>query len=152
MAGYAQSIVINRPVKDVWPLTGNPQGWLAWSRIGDPEVEGGVVKQGAHISYRFGGRRNDVIVESYEEERVYGIFAENPNYDFREWIELTPQGDSTLVTFTMDFKTKGLVYGTLGTLVTPIKRWVLGRPLRKELQALKTAVESRPASVEESTT
>jgi carbon monoxide dehydrogenase subunit G len=146
---HSESIVVERPAQDVWELTGDLRAWSAWS----PNIEvievvpEGTLAKGSKVRYRYRGRETNATVAQYEEQRVVGIEAPGKSYDFRESITLMPQGQNTEVTFFMAFEPKVWFMSALAVLLIPVKSWVLGRPLKRELRDIKAAVEARTPRV-----
>jgi hypothetical protein len=139
----SESIAIGRPQHEVWRLTGDPRAWSAWTSVRNvrttPE---GPLAAGTEVTYGYGEHETHATIAEFSPERLLAIQASEPGYDFLESVALAPNGAGTLATMTMGFATKTLVYSALAVLAKPFKRWVLGRPLRKDLLALRAAAEA----------
>ena len=94
---------------------------------------------------RPGRKRNRQCVQA---SQTIGISSSEKNYDFQESITLEPLGDQTKVEFTMGFEPTVWCATALSVLVVPFKGPLLVRPLRKELESLRTAAESEPSPPE----
>ena len=139
---YSESVTINRPVSAVWKFVGDPTSWASWvPDVQDVEVEGGKLGVGSVVSYTWRGKRQSTNVTQFDPERSWQIRTSERNYDFHEGITIQPVDGGTHVTLTMGFDPSVWWVRGLSVLLLPVKRWVLGRPLRKELLALKNAVE-----------
>lgn len=140
---HAETIVIERPAEQVWRLAGDPRAWPVWAPdIRDVEVSpDGALARGSTVRLRTRGRESQAIVTEYVAGQTFGFHAPERRYDFWESISLAPLGSGTQVTARMGFGPKGLVLSTLALLAWPAKRWLLGPPLRKDLAALRAAVE-----------
>ena len=135
-----ESITIDRPAAEVWPLIGSVDGWQHWlTGISNVELLSDEVGPGAEFSYKFRGRAVTATVDRYEEGRLIAI--KESSYDFGESMELEPLGDETRVTFTMGFEPTVWWAKAGSALLTPFKDRMLGKPLREELATLKTVVE-----------
>lgn len=137
-----ESITIDRPSAEVWPLIGSPDGWQRWlSGISNVKLLSDEVGPGAEFAYKFRDREVRATVDRYEEGRLISISSEERSYDFGESMELEPLGDQTRVTFTMGFEPTVWWASAASALLTPFKDRMLGKPLRKELETLRTEVE-----------
>ncbi len=138
----SESIAIGRPQHVVWRLAGHPRAWSAWTSTRNVRTTpDGPLAAGTEVTYGYGERETHATIAEFSPERLLAIQASEPGYDFVESVVLAPNGAGTLATITMGFVTRGLLYSTLAVLVKPFKRWVLGRPLRKDLLALRAAAE-----------
>ena len=144
---HAESIIISRPQAAVWALVGNPQSWGDWvPDVTDVRLEGGGAPSvGAALSYTWRGRRRDTKVTAFEAERVISITGSEKNYEFSETMAIRETFGGTGVTMTMGFKPTVWWASFLAIFMLPLKGLLLGRPMRKELQALRAAVEAQPA-------
>lgn len=140
---HSETTIIERPVERVWALAGDPRAWPAWAPdIRDVEVSpAGALAPGSTVRLRTRGSESHATVTEFVEHRAFGFRAAEPRYDFFESITLNPSGARTQVTLTMGFAPKGPVFSALALLARPFKRWLLGSPLRKDLEALRGAVE-----------
>jgi len=139
---HSESIVVNRPLSEVWALTGDPRAWQTWAELRDVNVEGdGVLSDGSAVSYRWRGREVHAQVRPYVEHERMGIQSTQKSYEFHESIALRDLGDRTEATFTIGFEPTAWWASVLAPLLTPFKALVLGRPLKKELRALRDAAE-----------
>jgi uncharacterized membrane protein len=142
-----ESILIDRPAGDVWPLVGDVRGWNQWlTGISDVELVSDELAPGSEFSYQYRHKPVRATVDQYEEGRLIGISTSEKRYDFAESITLDPRGDQTEVTFTMGFEPTVWWASALSVLLIPVKGLMLGRPLRQELQDLKVAVEGGAGS------
>lgn len=138
---HSQSGLIDRPVEQVWALAGDPRAWPAWAPdISDVRVEQALAP-GSIVSLKTRGRESRATVFEYVEQRAFGIRAAEKRFDFWESIRLAPSGSRTRVTVSMGFAPKGFLFSALALLAWPFKRWLIGRPLRQDLEALRAAVE-----------
>lgn len=138
---HAQNSIIDRPVEQVWALAGDPRAWPLWAPdISDVRVDQALAP-GSSVRLKTRGRQSQATVFEYVAQRAFGIRAAEKRFDFWESISLAPSGSRTQVTVRMGFAPKGLVFSTLALLAWPFKRWLLGRPLRHDLDALRAAVE-----------
>ncbi len=142
---HSESIVIKRPEADVWTLVGNPQSWETWiPGVTEVRIEGsGAPSVGTGLSYAWRGKRRDMTVTAFETDRVIGVVSSEKNYEFSETIALRETFGGTAVTLTMGFEPTVWWASFLAILTLPIKGLLFGRPLRKELQALRTALEAQ---------
>lgn len=142
---HAESIIINRQKAAVWALVGDPRSWGDWlPGMTDVRLEGeGAPSVGAALSYGWRGKRQDTTVAAFEVERVIGVASSEKNYEFSETIALRETFGGTAVTLTMGFEPTVWWASFLAILTLPIKGLLFGRPLRKELQALRTALEAQ---------
>lgn len=140
---HSQTTVIERPVGRVWALAGDPRAWPAWAPdIRDVEVlPDGLLAPGSTVRLRTRGRVSDATIVEYVEHRAFGFRASEKRFDFWESIHLSPAGSGTQVTVSMGFVPRGILLSALALLAWPFKRWLLGSPLRKDLEALRAAVE-----------
>lgn len=142
-----ESITIDRPPAEVWALVGDVRNWTKWLKdISDVELVSGELATGAEFSYKFRGRDVNATVDRYEEGRVIGIGAQEKKYDFAESLAVEPTDGGTRVTFTMGFDPTVWWVSALSILLVPFKGMMLGKPLRKELEELRIAVESEPSA------
>ncbi len=137
-----ESITIDAPTADVWPLIGSIDGWQSWlTGISNVELLSDEIGPGAEFGYTFRGRAVTATVDRYEEGRIMAIASTESSYDFGESMELEPLGDQTWATFTMGFEPTTWWAKAGSALLTPLKDRMLGKPLRKELATLKGVVE-----------
>ena len=147
---HTETTTIDRSAEEVWAFVGDVQSWPNWlDDVTDVEVPSGGLAEDTQISYKFRGRPTHPTITAYDEERELGISSSERGYEFAESITLQPGEDQTDVTFTMGFEPAVWWTKALAVLITPFRSTMLGRPLRKELRALKTAVESVPTGDEE---
>lgn len=140
---HSQSVVIERPVEQVWALAGNPRAWPAWAPdMREVELSPhGAITPGSTVRFWTRGRESHATVTEYVEQRAFGFRSSEARYDFSESLTLTPAGSGTQVTMSMGFAPKGPLFTALALVAWPAKRWLLGSPLRKDLAALQAAVE-----------
>lgn len=139
---HSESVTIDRSAPEVWKFVGNPESWADWiPDVQDVEVEGGEFGAGSVVSYTWRGNWQRANVSRFDPGRSWEIRSSEQNYDFHEDITIESVEAGTQVTLTMGFDPTVWWVRVLSVLLLPVKRWVLGRPLRKELSALKTAVE-----------
>ena len=139
---HTESIGIDRPPDAVWQLVGDIHSWPRWLEdISDVEMQSDELGEGAEFTYKFRGRPAHVTVFPFEADRVIGITAPERGYDFAESITVEPQGEGTVVTFTMGFEPNTWWMKTVAIGVRPLKDRLMGRPLRKELAKLKAVAE-----------
>jgi carbon monoxide dehydrogenase subunit G len=137
-----ESITIDRPAGEVWPLVGDVRAWPKWIKgISDVEIGSEALATGSELEYKFRGRPAHATVDQYEEGRSIGIGAEEKSWNFAETITLTPQGDQTEVTFAMRFEPTAAWASVTSTLLSPFKGPLLANPMKKELLELKRVVE-----------
>ncbi len=142
-----ESVTIDRPPAEVWALVGDVRTWTKWLEdISDVQLVSGELATGAEFSYKFRGRDVHATVDRYEAGRVIGIASSEKSYDFAESIRVEPADGQTRVTFTMGFDPTVWWASALSILLVPFKGMMLGKPLRNELEALRTAVESEPSA------
>ena len=142
---HTESVVIDRPVGSVWALVGHVNSWSQWlPDLTDfsPLAEG-ETKVGAVLEYKFRGRTVRAEITGLEPERLIAIQSSEKSYEFDERISLEPEGDGTRVSVTMGFEPTALWARALAVLIIPFKGIVLGRPLKKELEALSAAVAAQ---------
>ena len=144
---HAESIIINRPGAEVWALVGDPQSWGKWvPGVTDVQMEGaGAPAVGAGLSYIWRGERQDTKVAAFEAGRTIGIASTEKNYEFSETIALRETFGGTEVTVTIGFEPTVWWASFLAMFMFPVKGLTLGRPLLKMLNALRAAVEAKPA-------
>lgn len=137
-----ESITINRPASEIWPLVGDVRAWPKWIKdISDVEADTDELSTGSELVYKYRGRPARATVERYEEGRVIEIGATEKSWNFEESITLTPQGDQTEVTFVMGFDPTAGWAKAAAAVLSPFKGPLLANPLKRELEALKQAVE-----------
>ncbi len=144
---HAETIIIKRPGADVWALVGDPRTWETWvPGVTDVRLEGdGAPSVGTGLSYGWRGKRQDTTVSAFEAGRLIGIAGSEKNYDFSETIALGETFGGTRVTVTMGFEPTVWWGSILAILMLPVKgRWP-GMTLRKDLQALRAALDAKPA-------
>ena len=88
-------------------------------------------------------RRFSRTIAAFETDRVIEVASSEKNYEFTETIRLSDTFGGTQVTITKGFAPTVWWASVLAILVLPVKGLILGRPLLKELQALKGALEAR---------
>lgn len=146
----SESTVINRPSEDLWALVGDVRRWPKWLRgVSDVRLLSEEVAVGSEFAYKWRDRDVSATVSAYKRGQTIGISSSEKNYDFQESITLEPLGDQTKVELTMGFEPTVWWATALSVLVVPFKGPLLGRPLRKELESLRTAAESEPSPPEE---
>lgn len=139
---HTESITIDRPASEIWPLIGDPRRWTTWIKdVSDFELDTDELGEGSELVYKYRGRPARATVERYEEGKAIEIGAIEKSWNFEESITLTPQGDRTEVTFTMGFDPTAGWAKAMATLLSPFKGPLLAKPLKRELQALKSEVE-----------
>ena len=139
---HSESIVINRPEAEVWALVGDPQSWEKWiPGVTDVQIEGGgALSVGIGLSYIWRGKRQDTTIAVFETQRAIGVATSEKNYEFSETIVVRETLGGTGVTVTMGFEPTVWWATFLAIFMLPIKGFLLGRPLRKELEALRAAL------------
>ena len=144
---HAETIIIKRPGADVWALVGDPRTWETWvPGVTDVRLEGdGAPTVGSGLSYGWRGERRDTTVNAFEAERLIGIASSEKNYDFSQTIALSETFGGTRVTMTIGFEPTVWWGSILSVLMLPIKGFLLGRTPRKDLQALRAALDAKPA-------
>ena len=139
---HSESILIARPPEAVWALVGSIDDWPAWAKdVSEVQLPDGMAP-GARVTYKYRGGDVSATITHYEHGLLVGIAAPRSGYDFWESIRLQPDGEGTRVSFTMGFDPTAWWTRLLVIPIRPLKRWVLGSPLRKELVALRTAAET----------
>lgn len=139
---HTETITINRPQSEVWPLVGDPAAWPKWDQAIEDVVVDGPVREGAKLSYKWRGRTVNATVSRYIRPQTLAIRSDDKGYEFDELISLRGLGNMTMVSITMGFKPAAWWGSTLAVLSWPAKKVTLGRPLRKELNALRAEVEA----------
>ena len=139
---HRESIVIKRTEAEIWALVGDPESWETWiPGLTEVRIEGGGAPSvGTALSYAWRGKRRDTTVAAFETERVIGVASSEKNYEFSETIALRETFGATEVTITVGFEPTVWWASLLAIFTLPIKGLMLGRPLRKALQALRTAL------------
>jgi uncharacterized membrane protein len=139
---HTESILVDAPAADVWKLVGSIEGWERWnSGISNVELLADELGPGAEFAYRYRGRAVRTTVDAYEDGRLLSIASDEGSYDFGESLLVEAEGDQTRVTFIMGFEPKAWWAKAASLLLVPFKDRALGRPLRKELAALKRVAE-----------
>ena len=140
---HTETITIGRPSEDVWAYVGDVRSWPKWLEdVSDVDVQSGEMAEGTQLSYKFRGRETHPTITAYEQGQMLGIAASERGYEFAESIRLHSDGDQTEVSFTMGFEPTVWWMKGLAAALSPFKRTVLGRSMRKEMRSLKTAVEA----------
>ncbi len=140
---HSESITIYHSRADVWAVVGDPQSWEEWiDGITDIQVEGGgALAVGKGLSYKWRGKiQNTTVIELEAGHRIH-IGSAEKNYDFNETIVLTDVGVLTKVTMTVDFNPTVWWASVLAVFMLPFKGLLLGRPFKKQLQALSRVLE-----------
>lgn len=144
---HAESVIVDRPSSQVWALVGDARHWPTWAPdLSDVELLDDQVATGATFTYVWRNREVRATVDRFAPGRTFGITASQRGYELREWIDLEPLGATTRVTFTMEFDPTTWWTRTAAIVLAPLRVPMIGRPLRTELRALKSAVESAPAT------
>ena len=147
---HSESSVITSSPENVWALVGDVRSWPKWLHgVSAVELVSAELAVGSEFAYKWRGRDVRATVNEYEMGRTIGIFSAEKNYDFQESITLEPLGDRTRVVFTMGFDPTVWWARTLSVLMVPFKGRFLGRPLRTELESLRTAAETGQSSRDE---
>lgn len=145
---HSESIVIDRPLNEVWARTGDPRAWSDWApglQVIEPVPAS--IGNGSVVRVRTSGRESEATIIDYEERRRIGIRATEKRFEFWETVELSAEGARTRVTLRMGAASRNPILWAIGVLVSPARRWLLGPPIRKDLGALRAAVErEEPAS------
>jgi Polyketide cyclase / dehydrase and lipid transport len=142
---HEETMILDCPVTRVWAIVGDPHEWPAWAPgIGEIETSpAGPLKPGTCMHYRMGSRPVEATITDHVDQRLIGFSTAEARYDFRESIALRPIDARTGVSIRMGFGTRGVLFPILAVLAWPARRWLLGRPLRKDLDALRAAVADR---------
>ena len=139
---HSETMVINRSEAEVWALVGDPQTWETWiPGVTDVRIEDGSAPAvGIGLSYTWRGKRQDTTIAVFETQRAIGVATSEKNYEFSETIVVRETLGGTGVTATMGFEPTVWWATFLAIFMLPIKGLLLGRPLRKELEALRAAL------------
>ena len=139
---HSETMVISRTEAEVWALVGNPQSWETWiPGVTDVRIEGGGAPSvGIGVSYIWRGKRQDATIAVFEAQRAIGVASSEKNYEFSETIVVRETLGGTSVTVTMGFEPTVWWATFLAIFMLPIKGRLLGRPLRRELEALRAAL------------
>ena len=139
---HSETMVISRTEAEVWALVGDPQSWETWiPGVTDVRIEGdGAPSVGIGLSYSWRGKRQDAMIAVFETPRAIGVASSEKNYEFSETIVVRETLGGTSVTVTMGFEPTVWWATFLAIFMLPIKGRLLGRPLRRELEALRAAL------------
>ena len=142
---HSETMVISRTEAEVWALVGNPQSWETWiPGVTDVRIEGGGAPSvGIGLSYSWRGKRQNTTIAVFETQRTIGVASSEKNYDFSETIVVRETLGGTGVTVTMGFEPTVWWATFLAIFMLPIKGRLLGRPLRRELEALRAALAAQ---------
>jgi uncharacterized protein YndB with AHSA1/START domain len=138
---HRESILVSAPLNEVWELVGQTDAWSRWAGVNDVRVEG-VLREGARVSYRAGKRETTATVSEYRDGRLLAIHVSQRSYELDESISIVGMNGSTEVSIAMRFRPTVWWTAVLGLVLTPFDGLLLGRPLRKSLEALRRAAES----------
>ena len=143
---------INKTAREVWDFLVDPATlhlWLKdvnkpgnWIEDGTPEVVGSKYR----IDYEYGRKTNEIIFEvtSSEPGKKFGVnTVEGPypitaDYDLVE----SADGQSTDISFTMDARSDGKFTAIMFVTTAWIAKPFMRRRMNKELQELKSVLES----------
>ncbi len=142
------SIVIERPIEDVWAFVANIENMDQWVvGVSEPRLSNGRdMGVGATFTskYTYGGKTHDLDYEvtAYEPQRHFATQSTEGPFPFKGELDLERAGQGTKVTNTIDAGSDGLFTTITFTLLGPLVRMSMRRQLHKELVALKTILES----------
>ena len=142
---HSESITIQCPLGEVWAMAGDPHAWGKWIKgITDVKSEeSGTLAAGKALSFAERGKARNMTVIEYEAGRIIRLGSTQKGYDFNETIALVESAGATEVTLTMGLEPTVWWASFLALFMQPINGLVIGRPLRKTLQALSAALESQ---------
>ena len=143
MASVTSSIVINRPIEDVFAVLTDVEQTGKWfpgdvqEHWTSPPPRG--VGATRHAVVNMFGRRteNDAITTEYDPPHRAAIEGTTPNAPFAAVLTFAPEGGGTRVVVTTDFRLRGAMR-VMGPLITA----VYGRGWSRGLANLKGLMES----------
>lgn len=143
------SVVINRPVEEVFDYVTKPENTPRWQSgmVASERIAGGPMSVGTQFTEvrRMMGREMDQTMEvtAYEENRRWSFRSIEAAMPHEAHLTFEPVGDGTRINLTSIGRPAGLM-----KLVTPL----IGRQLKKEFVAdfenLKRLLENQPAGEE----
>jgi uncharacterized membrane protein len=143
MAGFEQSVVINRPSEQVFDFLANPENDPLWSSATDEmrKTSGGPIGVGATFKQvgHFLGRRLEFSLEvtAYEPNRKFGMKVTAGPIKFAGMRVLETAPDGTRVTFTGGGRSGGFF-----RIAEPLLARAAERQLKADLAALKEVLEA----------
>ena len=148
MQGSAE-LIINKGIEDVWAYVsdfGKMEEWVEGVSDG-AQVSEGDLEVGAKLrsKYRYRGKTVDVeyeVTEFNPPSRFSAKSTEGP-FPFEILIELTTYVGSTRVTNTIDAGSDSVMTNIVSYLLGSFVRKSMNRRMLKELETLKSVLESR---------
>ena len=142
------SIVVERPIEDVWAFVANIENMDQWVvGVSEPRMANGrAMGVGARYTskYTHAGKTHtvDYEVTAYEPRRHFATRSTEGPFPFEGELDLERAGQGTKVTNTIDAGSDGLFTTITFTLLGPLVRIMMRRQLHKELIALKAVLEA----------
>ena len=142
------SIVVERPIEDVWAFVANIENMDQWVvGVTEPRLSNGrAIGLGTTYTskYTYGGKTHNVDYEvtAYEPHRHFATRSTEGPFPFEGELDLERVGQDTKVTNTIDAGSDGLFTTITFTLLGPLVRTMMRRQLHKELVALKSVLET----------
>ena len=142
------SIVVERPIEDVWAFVANIENMDQWVvGVSEPRLSNGRdIGVGATYTskYTYAGKTHtiDYEVTAYEPHRHFATQSTEGPFPFKGELDLERVGQGTKVTNTIDAGSDGLFTTITFKLLGPLVRISMRRQLHKELVALKNILEA----------
>ncbi|MDE2993592.1 MAG: SRPBCC family protein [Chloroflexota bacterium] len=142
------SIVVERPIEDVWAFVANIENMDQWVvGVSEPRLSNGRdIGVGATYTskYTYAGKTHtiDYEVTAYEPQQHFATQSTEGPFPFQGELDLERVGQGTKVTNTIDAGSDGLFTTITFKLLGPLVRISMRRQLHKELVALKNILET----------
>lgn len=151
MAQFRVSVLVNRPVDEVFAYLSDPRRDPEWSGASDEMLQidpGEPIRSGTRFRQlgSFLGRRLVFLIEVtvYEENHRFGMKVVSGPFRFAGVRTVEAEDGRTRVTFTGGGESRGFF-----KLAEPLLEKVAARQLKRDLAALKQVLEKRDPSASE---
>lgn len=142
-------IAIDRPAEQVFAFVAHPETMSQWvAGVTQPKrTSEGEFGLGATFAskYTYRGKTFDVsyLVTEFEPPARYGFKSTAGPFPLGGLVELEAAGTRTRATLTIDAGSDSLATTVIFALLGPLMQMLMRKHLRKELKALKAALESQ---------
>lgn len=137
-----KSIIINKPASDIFPVLNNFGNWQPWSPwlIAEPDAKVDVAADGKSYSWEgqvTGSGEMQIESETKNEHIAYNLLFLKPwKSKAKTYFTLTPEGDGTKVSWTMDSSLPFFMFFMKKMMIT-----FIGMDYERGLKMLKDYVE-----------